>query len=294
MFHILTFIFLGCAQRRPDTQEAASWFMEACITGIQEASVNLALLLSKGSVLSFRSLDGISQYTVHDAIVWLGQYSSETDMTDSTRDKLDNILLRLKMENNLSGVHRVPGVTGPGSHTQQPQNTQNQQQNPTHQHLLESEQVESTGPGSQNSLKNSKKFIEKMEKSSSSQQVVELKGPGSQELDTRRHGASTIQLDILNQGVSTGVSRSARTSVTSTGYDYADSVIASNSGIGSGSGPGSGSGSVSKSRSMSGRGIALERKDSSADWMREKERAREWEMEQDSKREKEFGQRMMH
>ena len=58
-------------------------------------------------------------------------------------------------------------------------------------------------------------------------------------------------------GVSTSVSRSARTSVTSMGYDYADS------GIGFSTGPGSVSGSVLKSRSMSGRGIALEGKDSS-------------------------------
>ena len=96
---------------------------------------------------------------------------------------------------------------------------------------------------------------------SSSQEVVEFKGPGSQESDTRRHGASTIQLEIPSQGVSTNartgvstsVSRSARTSVTSMGYDYADSGI----------GPGSVSGSVLKSKSMSGRGIALEGKDSS-------------------------------
>ena len=54
-------------------------------------------------------------------------------------------------------------------------------------------------------------------------------------------------------GVSTSVSRSARTSVTPMGFDYADSVI----------GPGSVSGSILKSRSMSGRGIALEGKDSS-------------------------------
>ena len=87
---------------------------------------------------------------------------------------------------------------------------------------------------------------------SSSQQVVEFKGPGSQESDTRRHGASTIQLEISSQGVSTdarmgvstGVSRSARTGVTSMGYDYA------HSGIGSSTGPGSVSGSVLKSRSM--------------------------------------------
>ena len=100
---------------------------------------------------------------------------------------------------------------------------------------------------------------------SSSQQVVEFKGPGSQESDTRRHGASTIQLEIPSQGVSTdartgvstSVSRSARTSVTPMGFDYA------HSGIGSSTGPGSVSGSVLKSRSITGRGIALKGKDSS-------------------------------
>ena len=66
---------------------------------------------------------------------------------------------------------------------------------------------------------------------SSSQQVVEFKGPGSQESDTRRLGASTIQLEIPSRGVSidtrtgvsTSVSRSARTGVTPMGFGYAHS-----------------------------------------------------------------------
>ena len=85
----------GCSGQRPDIQEAASWYMEACVCGKRDAAVNLALLLSKGVINIVRSLDGTQHYNVAEATHWLEEYKAVTDMPDGLRSQLDTLLYNL-------------------------------------------------------------------------------------------------------------------------------------------------------------------------------------------------------
>ena len=99
-FSFIIFHFhVGCVRGIPEIQEAASWYMEACIGGVRSAAVNLALLLRKGSIMSVQSLDGMECYSLSDLSIWLENCVKKMNMSDSSREELDILVAQLIGEN---------------------------------------------------------------------------------------------------------------------------------------------------------------------------------------------------
>ena len=98
-FTFSTILHVGCVRGKPEIQEAASWYMEACIGGVRNAAVNLALLLRKGSIQSLQSLDGTEQFSLSDISIWLEKCVKKMNMSVSSRQEIDILIAQLVGDN---------------------------------------------------------------------------------------------------------------------------------------------------------------------------------------------------
>eukprot|EP00596_Hydrurales_sp_CCMP1899_P003460 CAMPEP_0119049084 /NCGR_PEP_ID=MMETSP1177-20130426/62692_1 /TAXON_ID=2985 /ORGANISM="Ochromonas sp, Strain CCMP1899" /LENGTH=873 /DNA_ID=CAMNT_0007025861 /DNA_START=409 /DNA_END=3030 /DNA_ORIENTATION=+ len=88
----------GLPGHRPNPQEAASWYMEACMTGFLGASINLGLMLLSNTISEFASVDGEEIYDKVGATLWLTKFSRSVDLPMMIRERLEVILAQLSTQ----------------------------------------------------------------------------------------------------------------------------------------------------------------------------------------------------
>ena len=85
---------VGDGQGEPDLLNAAAWYFEAATCGLNDASLNLALLLASGNVPAFRRVNG-EEISAYQAAQWLKENVS---LGGFLTDQFEGLLRRIMLQ----------------------------------------------------------------------------------------------------------------------------------------------------------------------------------------------------